>query len=113
MTGVIRPPYRVEPAGVNFGEVAPTDAAATRTVILRSNDMKAPEAFVVTKAETNIPDVTAAVKPTANKGEFEVTLQIANTAKAGDLDGTVTIHTSDPVQPTVVIPVKGTIKSAS
>ena len=80
-------------------------------MLLRSNNMKTPEQFIVTKAETNLTGVTAAVKPTANKGEYEVTLQIANTAKPGDLDGNVTIHTSDPVRPTVVVPVKGTVKA--
>jgi hypothetical protein len=111
--GVLRPPYRVEPTGINFGEVAPSDTAATRTVTLRSNNLKTPEAFVVTKAESGIAGVTAEVKPTANKGEYEVTLQVAKNAKPGVIDGNVLIHTSDHVNPLVTIPVKGTVKSAS
>ena len=51
VTGVIRPTYRVEPTALNFGEVAPTDAAATRSVLLHSNDPKTPEQFVVTRVE--------------------------------------------------------------
>lgn len=113
VTGVIRPPFRVEPTGVNFGEVAPNDTAATRTVTLRSNNLKAPESFSVTKTESNVPGVTAAVKPTANKGEYEVTLQVDKTAKPGAVDGTVKIYTNDKVNPIVTVPVKGTIKSAS
>lgn len=113
VTGVIRPTYRVEPSGVNFGEVAPSDSAATRMVVIRSNNLKAPESFVVTKAESSIPGVKAEVKPTANKGEFEVTLQVGKDAKMGDLDGNVKIYTSDKVNPTVTIPVKGTIKTAT
>lgn len=113
VTGVIRPSVRVEPAGINFGEVAPTDSAATRSITLRSNDLKTPEAFVVTKAESGIPGLTTSIQPTQRKGEYVVTLQVAKDAKPGVLDGNVTVYTSDKVRSTVVIPVKGTIKSAS
>jgi hypothetical protein len=108
--GVIRPTFRVEPQAVNFGEVAPSDPAATRGVILRSNSLKTPEMFNVTRAETSIPGVTANVKPTANKGEYEVTLQVAKDVKPGDLDGTVKIYTNDKINPVVTLPVKGVVK---
>jgi hypothetical protein len=112
VSGVIRPAFRVEPSGVNFGEVAPTDTAATRSVVLRSNNLKAPESFVVSKVESSVPGVTANVKPTANKGEYEVTLQVEKNAKAGDVDGNVKIYTNDKTTPVVTVPVKGTIKTA-
>jgi hypothetical protein len=112
VSGVVRPTYRVEPTGVNFGEVAPSDTAATRTITVRSNSLTAPEAFVVDKVESGIAGVSAAVKPTEKKGEYEVTLQIAKDAKPGALDGSVLIHTTDSVKPTVTIPVKGMVKAA-
>ena len=112
VTGVIRPTYRVEPSGVNFGEVAPADSAATRSVVIKSLDLKKPETFVVTKAESSLPGVKTEIKPTANKGEFEVTLQVAKDAKAGDLDGLVKIYTSDKINPVVTVPVRGTVKTA-
>jgi hypothetical protein len=110
VTGVIRPTYRVEPTALNFGEVAPSDAAATRSVLLHSNDMRTPEQFVVTKVESSLPSITTAFKPLAQKGDFEVTLQVAKDAKPGDIDGTVKIYTSDKVNPVVTLPVKGTVK---
>jgi hypothetical protein len=113
VSGVIRPTFRMEPLGVNFGEVAPTDSAATRSVVLRSNNLKAPETFVVNKVESSVPGVTAAVKPTQNKGEFEVTVQVAPNAKLGEVDGNVTIYTNDKVNPVVTVPIKGTIKAAT
>lgn len=113
VTGVVRPPFRVDPTGINFGEVAPTDSAATRTISLRSNNLKTPGDFSVTKVESGVAGVTAEVKPTERPGEFSVTLQVAKDAKPGALDGNVTIYTSDKAKPTVVIPVKGTIKAAS
>ena len=113
VTGVVRPPYRVDPTGINFGEVAPSDSAATRTISLRSNNLKTPGDFSVTKVESGVAGVTADVKPTDRPGEYSVTLQVAKDAKPGQLDGNVTIYTSDKAKPTVVIPIKGMIKSAS
>lgn len=113
VSGVIRPTFRVEPTAVNFGEVSFSDTAATRTVLLRSNNLKAPESFVVNKVESSVPGVTAAVKPTEKKGEFELTLQVAKDAKPGALDGQITVHTSDTVRPVVTIPVKAMVKAQS
>lgn len=112
VTGVVRPTFRVDPTAVNFGDVAPTDSAATRVIMLRSNDLKTPERFVVNKVESGVAGVTAAVKPTDKKGEFELTLQVAKDAKPGALDGTVLVHTNDSVKPLVTIPVKGSVKAA-
>jgi hypothetical protein len=113
LSGVIRPTFRVDPLGVNFGEVAPTDTAATRSITLRSNNLKAPETFSVTKAESSIPGLMASVKPAANKGEYEVTVQVAKDAKPGDLDGQVKIYTNDKINPVITVPVKGTIKTTT
>jgi hypothetical protein len=113
VAGVVRPPYRVEPTGINFGEVAPNDSAATRTISIRSNNLKAPAGFSVTKVESGVAGVTADVKPSDRPGEFSVTLQVAKDAMPGTLDGNVTIYTSDKAKPTVVVPVKGTVKTAS
>lgn len=113
VSGVVRPPFRVDPTGVNFGEVAPSDSAATRTISIRSNNLKAPGAFSVTKVESGVAGVTANVAPTDRAGEYSVTLQVVKDAKPGALDGNVTVYTNDTAKPTVVIPVKGTVKSAS
>jgi hypothetical protein len=110
VSGVVRPSFVVQPSGVNFGEVSPTESAATRTVTVKSNNLKAPESFIVTKAESSVPGVSADVKATANKGEYEVTLQVAKDAKPGDVTGDVKIFTSDKNRPEVIVPVKGTIK---
>jgi hypothetical protein len=112
ISGVVRPTFRVDPAGgVNFGEVAPSDSAATRSILLHSNDTKTPEKFMVTKAESSLPGVVTSIKPGANKGDYEVTLQLAKDSKPGDLDGTVKIFTSDKINPVVTVPVKGTVKA--
>jgi hypothetical protein len=113
ISGVIRPTFRIEPSMLNFGEVTPNDVSATRMVMLHSNNLKAPESFVVSKAESNVPAVVTSVKPGANKGEYEVTLQIAKDAKPGDVDGAVMIYTNDKMNPVVKVPLKATIKAAT
>ena len=113
IAGVVRPTLRVEPSILNFGEVTPNDVAATRMVMLHSNNLKTPESFVVSKAESSVPAIITSVKPSANKGEYEVTLQIAKDAKPGDVDGAVTIYTNDKVNPVVKVPMKATIKAAT
>jgi hypothetical protein len=114
IAGVVRPTLRVEPTMLNFGEVTPTDVAATRMVMLHSNNLKTPESFVVSKAESSVPAlVTTSVKPGANKGEYEVTLQIAKDAKPGDVNGSVTIYTNDKINPIITVPMKATIKAAA
>ena len=113
ISGVVRPPYRVEPNIVTFGEVSASDVAAARAITVKSNDLKTPERFQVTKVESSTPAVTAAVKPGANKGEYEVMLQVAKNAKPGDLDGTVKIYTNNEVNPVTTVSVKATVKSTT
>jgi hypothetical protein len=113
VTGVIRPSIRVDPTTINFGEIAPNDTAATRTVTIRSNNLQTPETLTISKAETSVADVSATVKPTANKGEFEVTLQLAKDAKPGDINGNVKVYTNDKMNPIVTLPIRGTVKSAA
>lgn len=113
VAGVIRPAVRIEPTAVNFGEIAPNDTAATRTVMLRTNNLKTPESFQVSKAESSVSGVSAELKPTANKGEYEVTLQVKKDAKPGEVSGDVKIYTNDKNQPVITVPVRGTIKAAT
>src|SRR5205085_3510696 len=102
-----------DPTGINFGEVAPSDTAATRVVMIRSNNLTTPEMLNVTKADSTVAGVMTSIKPTANKGEYEVTLQLAKDAKPGDMNGNVKIYTNDKINPIITIPVRGTVKSIS
>ena len=113
LSGVIRPTFRVEPTVLNFGEVAATDAAATRSVVFKSNDLRQPERFAVTKVESTVPGIATSFKPGANKGDFEITLQVDKTAQPGDIDGTVKIYTTDTANPVISVPVRGTIKATT
>lgn len=111
VTGVVRPSISVSQSLVNFGEVAPADAAASRSVVVKSNDKAGAAAFQVTRVESSIPKmITAEMAKTDTPGEYEVRLRVAKDAKPGDLDGSVMIYTSDKINPVVTLPIKGTIK---
>jgi len=114
VTGVVRPSISVSPSMVNFGEVAPTDPEANRAITVRSNDTKSAAAFQITRVESSSPaQFTTEMKATEKAGEYEVTLKLAKNAKEGDIDGSVTIYTTDTINPVVTLPVKGTIKKAT
>ena len=113
VSGVVRPTFRLEPNALNFGEVAWNDTAATRTILLKSNNLKTPENFKVTEVQSDVPGVVVEVTPTANKGEFHVIVKLDKSAKAGAIDGSVTIQTNDKINPVVVVPVKGIVKPAA
>jgi len=113
VTGVIRPTVRLDAYAVNFGEISPADTGATRTVTVRSNNLQAPESLSVTKAVSSVPGVVASFKPTANKGEYEVTVQVAKDAKPGDLNGDVKVYTNDKMNSVITLPIKGTVKAAA
>lgn len=112
LTGLVRPRFLLNPTIVNFGEVKAGDAAATRTVLVSTNDKVAPAEFKVTKVESLVPGVTAETKALDIPGNYEVVLAVSKNAKAGELDGKVKIHTTDKVNPIVEVPVKALIKKS-
>jgi hypothetical protein len=69
-----------------------------------------PERFSVTKVESSNAAITTSYKAGAQKGDYEVMVQVAKDAKPGDIDATVKIYTNDTVTPVVTLPVKGTVK---
>jgi hypothetical protein len=112
IAGLVRPSIRVEPQAINFGEVAPSDASAVRTVLLHTNDLKAPASFNVSRAESSTNAITAEVMPSTTPGDYQVSLKVAKNAKPGDVNGTVKIYTNDKVNPVVTLPVSATVKTA-
>lgn len=111
LSGVIRPSYKVVPTVLNFGEVS-TGGSTVQNILISSNSMRAPGEFKVTKVESGSPNVTAEAKPTEVPGEYEITVKLADNAKAGALDSNLRIFTTDAVNPVYTLPVKGTIKGA-
>jgi copper(I)-binding protein len=111
LTGIVRPAYSVVPTVLNFSEVTPDEVAATRTIMVQSNDRNLPGEFKVTRVESTNPSLfLAEAKPTDTPGRYEVTVKVAKQAKAGLIDGNVKIYTSDKTTPVFTLPVRGTIR---
>lgn len=110
VTGLIRPSYMVNPTVLNFGDVAASDPAATRTVTLKSNSRTAPQEFKVTKVESSTPAVVAESKASNDPGSYEVTVRVAQPAAAGAIHGDLRIYTTDPHNPVYTLPLRGSIR---
>lgn len=110
LSGLVRPRFTVAPTILNFGEVTPGDAAASRIITLETMNKTAPEAFVVSKVESGTPSIVAEVRPTEQKGRYEVAVRLTESAKPGLIDSTLKIQTNDEVNPVVTIPMKGMVR---
>ncbi len=111
LSGLVRPGYLVNPGVLNFGEIAASDAAAVRTIAVRTNRTDKADQFKVTKVESSNAAVTAEAKPAATPGTYEVTVKVNQGAKAGAIDGDVKIYTTDPSRPVYTLPLSGSIKA--
>lgn len=109
LSGVVRPGYNVSPSSLNLGEV-PAGDGVVKTVMLKSNDLKSPANFKVTKVESSTTGVTAEAVLSDKPGEYEVKVTLAKGAKEGAVDGKIKIYTSDIMQPVYELPVKGSVK---
>ncbi len=112
LSGVIRPSYIVAPSVLNLGEVtAASLETSPRIVTVQTNNRANPEAFKVTKVESNIPEIIAEAKSTDQPGVYEVSVKLSKTAKAGKtFEGKLQIMTTDAMKPMVEVAVQGSVK---
>lgn len=110
LSGVIRPSFMVMPSVLNFGEITPEDPAATRTVVLASNDQTNAAAFKVERVESGSSMLTTESRPTDVPGRYEVTIRVKKGAQTGNFKEEVKIYTTDVSNPIVTLPVTGIIK---
>lgn len=109
LSGVVRPTYIVAPTVVNFGEVA-SNGGAEKVVTIQSNNRQKMEAFKVSTVDSDVEGIIAEAKATQQPGIYEVLVKVASTAKPGEFNGKLQIHTNDPIKPTTEIAVKGLVK---
>jgi hypothetical protein len=63
----------------------------------------------IESVETTLPGVTANVEPVEDGREFKVWVTVGPEAPKGDFTGLVRVRTNHPRQPTVEIPVQGSV----
>jgi hypothetical protein len=107
ISGYVKPTVSITPASVNFGNFDPKGDAVKRNVMLVNNNTKN-DGFTVTKAETNVPGISAEVV-SLDKSRVQVVLSVDQKIKKGVFDGQLTIKTNDTAHGEIRVPLKGVI----
>jgi hypothetical protein len=107
ISGFIKPTVSVTPLSINFGNFDPKGDPQKRNVMLVNNNATV-DNFAVTKAETNVPGITAAVVP-VDKSRVQVVLTVDQKIKKGVFEGDLMIKTNDKAKGEVKVPIKGVI----
>lgn len=107
ISGFIKPTISVTPLSINFGNFDPKGDPQKRNVMLVNNNATV-ETFAVTKAETNVPGISAQVVP-MDKSRVQVVLTVDQKIKKGVFEGDLVIRTSDKAKGEVKVPIKGVV----
>jgi hypothetical protein len=107
VSGYIKPTVTITPNTINFGNFDPKGEAVRRNVMLINNNPQR-DNFAVTKAETTVPGINAAIV-TVDKGRVRVDLSVDDKIKKGVFEGELKIQTNDTAKANVSIPLRGVI----
>ena len=107
ISGYIKPTVTITPNTINFGNFDPKGEAVRRNVMLINNNPQR-ENFAVTKAETSVSGISAAIVP-VDKGRIRVDLSVDEKIKKGVFEGELKIQTNDTAKSNVSIPIRGVI----
>jgi hypothetical protein len=107
ISGYIKPTVTVTPGMINFGNFDPKGEAVRRNIMIIDN-VPQRQNFAVTKAETTVPGISAAVVP-IDKGRVRVDLVVDDKIKKGVFEGELKIRTTDKAKGDVTVPIRGVI----
>jgi len=107
LSGYIKPTVTITPGQVNFGNFDPKGEAVRRNIMVIDNVPQRTD-FSVTKAETNVPGITASIVP-VDKGRVRVDLVVDEKIKKGVFEGDLRLRTTDKAKGDVKIPIRGVI----
>jgi hypothetical protein len=111
LSGIVRPGYNVTPSVLNFGEIHTGVDPEVRVIVLRTNNPQSPAAFRIEKVESSSPALFDADARLTAPGQYEVEVRLSRNAAPGQIDGDLTIYTSDAGTPVVTVPVKALVRS--
>jgi len=92
------------PGELFFGELATT--AKTATILLN----RPGKPFKITSLQASANYFAATVEPSGKPDEYKVVLKYNGKGKSGDVQDKLTINTDDPKQPTITVPITGSIR---
>jgi len=107
ISGYIKPTIQVTPGAITFGNFDPKGEPVRRNVMVIDN-MPQRQDFAVTKAETTVPGISAAVVP-IDKGRIRVDLVVDEKIKKGVFEGELKIRTTDKARADVKVPIRGVV----
>lgn len=107
VSGFVRPRTHVTPQLLDFGEVEADQLPYEVKFQLTSFTT---DGIDVTKVETGIEGLGYEVKALVDSGHrFEVVLRFGKDVAKGDIESTLRVHTTDPKNPLLELPLKGRI----
>jgi len=106
ITGFVRPLLSVTPFVADFGALDLTAAAQDLSLVLVNFGDAAIEIRSVT---ASVPGVEATVKPIEAGRRWEVKLTLTGKMPKGHVDAKIRIETTSPQQPTLEVPLRGTV----
>jgi hypothetical protein len=107
ISGYIKPTIQITPGAITFGNFDPKGEPVRRNVMIIDNVPQRQD-FAVTKAETTVPGITAAVVP-IDKGRIRVDLVVDEKIKKGVFEGELKIRTTDKARADVKVPIRGVV----
>lgn len=105
--GIVRALIHVTPTHLQFGSVDPS-LNLGRNVILVNN--RPDQVVEVTGAEVDDPAFTTEVVAVEEGRRYQIMVKVNPDADPGSRDATLTIRTTDPLFPEVVVPVRASIQ---
>lgn len=106
ITGFVRPLLSVTPFVADFGALDLTAASQNLSLVLVNFGEAAIEIRSVT---ASVPGVEATVKPIDAGRRWEVKLTLTGKMPKGRIDAQIKIETTSPLQPTLQVPLRGTV----
>ncbi len=94
----------VLPLSVYFGELSRRPERAWVLLSRPERDFK------VLKVESDNPSITAHVEPLKGNWEYKLVVEYDGKADFGNLSGMLQVHTNDPDQPVIAVPVTGVVR---
>lgn len=92
------------PLSIYFGQIEKKEATAA-VVLTRPG-----KPFKVTKVVSDTQFVVASFEPYRDGSEFRIVAKFTGEAPPGRFAGKITVHTDDPKQPVITIPVEGSVR---
>ena len=106
VTGFVRPLLSATPMVAEFGVIDLSAASQDLSLVLVNFG---DAAIAVTSVRASVPGVEAKIKPIEEGRRWEIKLTLTGKMPRGRTDATITIETTSTQQPTLQVPLRGTV----